>query len=135
MTVFPKPGSVLVPGPFGFADAAQLVVAGKQTVVLSHAPIYAVVCTGNEDKIWDSVLQQGMTDSGLAIKSPVVISGHMHWAQLMDFGGKLPTQVVIGNSGTMLIPKYLDATAIKKLEVAVRGHARGHHGRRRQQRI
>ena len=60
-----------------------------------------------------------MADHGLTSKISVVISGHMHWMQHLAFDPttKLPSQVVVGNSGTKLIPKALDPEAISTMLV------------------
>lgn len=67
--------------------------------------------------MWDSTLQEGMSSSGLVDNATAVLSGHMHWAQHMDYGGGLPTQVVIGNSGTMLISEAFNNEAMAGLSV------------------
>ena len=77
------------------------------TWLVTHAPLWAFGHEGEmqgvEQLFLDTDVLQEASDNALPDVA-LVLSGHIHLFELLDFGGERPSQVVVGNSGTALDP-------------------------------
>lgn len=67
-------------------------------------------------------LQEAVRLAGLPELTHLLVGAHIHLAEVLDFGGKRPPQLVVANSGTQLVPrvdppKEIDGVAIRDQEV------------------
>jgi len=86
--------------------AKQAQAKGKVTFLLQHVPAFAVVCDGPHWVGYNPNVQKCFVNAWAEPSTlRIVLSGHMHWFQRWSIAG-LPTQMVIGNGGTLLIPDY-----------------------------
>ncbi len=94
------------------AQALAAPAAGRQSWLLTHRPIFALVSeslagTGSQ---WSSE-DQTAASAGLISRYGMILSSHIHLAQSVQIPGQ-PGQLVLGNGGTMLdesptaIPSY-----------------------------
>lgn len=100
----------------------------KQTWLLSHRPLWGVdglaevgACgNGNNDYCYTTqTLQAANEKTGLSDIFDLVLSGHMHRFQLVDFSSfSHPDQFVIGNSGVKLAKQYPKKTT----RLLINGH-------------
>merc|ERR1719401_718684 len=111
--------------------------AHETNFLLSHRPVFAVACNGSAFIKMDWTLQQASIpetmDLNWGSRPPVhsrtleristIISGHMHWFEALQFQNYgLPTQLVVGNGGTKLIPNYMEAHEGGLVGLRVLGH-------------
>lgn len=92
------------------AHAAQARAAGKVTFLLQHIPAFAVVCDADKWVGYNPNVQKCFHEGWAEPdKLCAILCGHMHWYQRWTpksaGTGHIPTQFVIGNGGTLLIPK------------------------------
>lgn len=72
--------------------------------MLSHHPMYAVLCDRRRYVTADLTLQHAMRHTTLP-GFAATIHGHVHWFQALLFeGGGLPMGIIVGNGGTSLDP-------------------------------
>jgi len=121
-----------------FKSAASMMNTKKNNFFLTHCPVYAVVCgnhssAGNVEKgtptyySFEQILMSAVNASGLlSPKNPstgipalrMIMSGHMHWFQYVQFPeSTLPAQIVFGNGGTKLIPRKLNDAVMTTLSI------------------
>ena len=62
-------------------------------------------------------LQDAVRKAGLSEDTTLLISAHLHLAQIVEFGGLRPPQLVIGNSGTELVTETHPPATIDGLPV------------------
>ncbi|WP_298770129.1 metallophosphoesterase [uncultured Shewanella sp.] len=96
----------------------------KPAWLLSHRPFWGFGAsdTGTRLTKQTSELQTAVKTSSLSTFINLIISGHIHLAEILNFDGNRPTQVIAGNGGSMLIsrtPKaiQIDSMAIKQSKV------------------
>ena len=97
--------------------------AGKESILLTHRPFFAIISTGYVNRYWEGkisgcgfnsngqLVRQLMIDQGL-IGSPIsmVMSGHIHDGQLTSFSeSAMPLQIAVGNSGADLVKSLYDS--------------------------
>ena len=79
----------------------------KESWILTHRPFwgYGADDDTGELEVQTDVLQDAVRIAGLPEKNTLLISAHIHLAQIIRFKeSKRPTQLVIGNGGTQLVP-------------------------------
>ncbi|WP_299495167.1 metallophosphoesterase [uncultured Shewanella sp.] len=96
----------------------------KPAWLLSHRPFWGFGAsdTGTTLTKQTSQLQAAVKTSPLPEFINLIISGHIHLAEILDFDGNRPVQVIAGNGGNMLVsrtPKAIkiDNMAIKQSKV------------------
>ena len=87
-----------------FAKAAEL--ASVPAWLVLHRPIRSVVAVTEADGArqvvgGDATLIAALAEAGLP-PVELLLSGHMHTFQVLNFEAPLPPQVIVGNSGTLL---------------------------------
>ncbi len=82
-------------------------LAREQTWLVSHRPIWAVrptVADGSKVEALNVTVQQALSGP-LPPAIDLVLSGHIHLAEVLSFAGPRPPQVVVGTGGTKLLPE------------------------------
>jgi hypothetical protein len=82
--------------------------------LLSHRPIWAAKAGEKADRAKLRLLNATLQGAWSAAPVPgviLVVSGHTHLFELLGFGNKQPTQLVIGNGGTDLAHKISTSLA------------------------
>jgi hypothetical protein len=121
-----------------FTRAASMMNTNKNNFFLTHCPVYAVVCANHSSAgnvktgaptyySYEQILMSAVHASGLLIpKNPstgipalrMIMSGHMHWFQYVQFPeSTLPAQIVFGHGGTKLIPRKLNDAVMTTLSI------------------
>jgi len=101
--------------------------------LLSHRPVLGLACNGTHFVKIDWTLQEALmnkTESLLFIdgdrplvphtidRVSAIFSGHMHWFQGYFFDSdEMPPQIVVGNGGTKLLPKYIPEHSADNLHI------------------
>ncbi len=86
----------------------QSMAAGKAWLV-THHPLWGVSQDKEKDGT-DKIVTRNATLQAASRKKPLpagvqlVLSGHIHFFQWLSFSGGRPPQLIVGNSGTELIP-------------------------------
>jgi hypothetical protein len=65
-----------------------------------------------------AVLQDAVREAGLPAEVSLLIGSHIHLAEVIDFGERRPPQLVVGNSGTQLVPVTPPPVQIDDVPVA-----------------
>jgi hypothetical protein len=92
-----------------FKTMAKL--ATGNTWLLSHRPIWGVRPTkkkdGSEVEILNITVQDALREAlgALPPQIELVLTGHIHLAELLSFAGGRPPQMVVGTGGTLLLPE------------------------------
>ncbi|WP_299005696.1 metallophosphoesterase [uncultured Shewanella sp.] len=96
----------------------------KPAWLLSHRPFWGFGASDTGTSITKQTpeLQTAVKKSSLSDFINLIISGHIHLAEILDFDGNRPIQVIAGNGGNMLVsrtPKaaQIDNMAIKQSKV------------------
>jgi len=87
-----------------FERVRQLVTGN--TWLISHRPIWAVRPTtpdGSDVEVLNVTVQQALSHP-LPPAVDVVLTGHVHLGEVLNFTGDRPPQVVVGTGGTLLLP-------------------------------
>lgn len=89
------------------------------TWIISHRPFwsYGTNEANTVGKSTTKTLQKAVKKSPLVASIELIISGHLHFSQLIDFKGNRPTQIIAGNGGSDLAvfgdsPNNIDGLAI-----------------------
>jgi hypothetical protein len=77
--------------------------AGDDAWLLSHRPLWGLVPSGTGLQVFNATLQQASNNT-LAPGVQLVLTGHIHLAEVLSFGGSRAPQVVAGIGGTLLLP-------------------------------
>jgi hypothetical protein len=77
--------------------------AGDEAWLLSHRPLWGLVPSGTGLEIFNATLQKASNNT-LPPGVQLVLTGHIHLAEVLSFGGSRPPQVVAGIGGTLLLP-------------------------------
>lgn len=79
--------------------------AGEEAWLLSHRPLWGLepARTGTGLEVFNATLQQASHNS-LPPGVQLVLTGHIHLAEVLSFGGVRAPQMVTGIGGTLLLP-------------------------------
>lgn len=93
--------------------------SNKSTWIISHRPFwsYGANLPNQLGKSKTKTLQKAIKKNPLSASIDAIISGHIHLAQVIDFEGMRPTQIIAGNGGSDLanpakMPNKIDGLAI-----------------------
>ncbi|WP_299005693.1 metallophosphoesterase [uncultured Shewanella sp.] len=96
----------------------------KPAWIISHRPFwsYGNNLSDHLGKSKTKILQKAIKKSPLSASIEAIISGHIHFAQVIDFEGMRPTQIIAGNGGSDLanpakMPTKIDHLAIQSQKV------------------
>lgn len=96
----------------------------KRSWIAAHRPFWGFGADDDTGKLVTptETLQDAVREAGLPRTTQFLIGAHIHLAEVLDFGGKRPPQLIAANSGTQLVPyvdppKRIDGVAIRSLEV------------------
>jgi hypothetical protein len=81
-------------------------LAAGNTWLLSHRPIWGIrptVADGSQVEVLNVTVQQALSRP-LPAAIDLVLTGHIHLAEVLSFTGHRPPQVIVGTGGTMLLP-------------------------------
>jgi hypothetical protein len=81
--------------------------AGGDAWLLSHRPIWGLVPTGSgamKPKVFNATLEQASRNM-FSPEVLLVLTGHVHLAEVLSFGGTRPPQMIAGIGGTLLLPE------------------------------
>jgi hypothetical protein len=96
----------LNPEPYVSQFDALRAMAGANAWLLAHRPLWGLLpdATGASVSVLNPTLQAA---SGNVLASGVrlVLTGHIHLAEVLGFAGDRPPQMVVGISGTLLLPQ------------------------------
>jgi hypothetical protein len=87
-------------------------VAGPNAWLLSHRPMWALVPggSGTDLRVFNATLQEASQNT-LPPGVQLVLTGHVHLAEVLSFDGGRPPQMVAGIGGTLLLPE-IDADVV-----------------------
>lgn len=100
-----------------YDEANNMAQGASNTWLVTHRPIWAVASyhdwKRNKDAIslTDPTMQAGLKASkvgGFDESFKLLLSGHVHNFQVLNFNAGQPSMMVVGNSGTRLSPKISD---------------------------
>jgi hypothetical protein len=96
----------LNPGPYVSQFAALRQMAGSNAWLLAHRPMWGLLpdATGAGAQVLNPTLQAA-SDNSLGTGVRLVLTGHIHLAEVLGFAGERPPQIVAGISGTLLLPQ------------------------------
>jgi hypothetical protein len=63
-------------------------------------------------------LQDAVREAGLPRETALLVGAHIHLAELLDFGGVRPPQLVVANGGTQLVPRVEPPAEIDGVAIA-----------------
>lgn len=93
----------------------------KTNFFAAHRPVFAVACNSSFLATEDWTMQQSLSATTLDRVSAIV-SGHMHWLEVLAYENEaLPTQIVVGNGGTEMIPNYINQSVWPYVEIQAGG--------------
>jgi hypothetical protein len=81
--------------------------AEENAWLLSHRPIWGLLPGDSADakpKVFNATLQQAARNT-LPFGVQLVLTGHVHLAEVLSFSGPRPAQMIAGISGTLLLPQ------------------------------
>jgi hypothetical protein len=95
----------LNPEPYVPQFAALGPMAGSDAWLLSHRPLWGLLPdpTGAGVSVINQTLQAASGNS-LPAGVRLVLTGHIHLAEVLEFAGRRPPQIVTGIGGTLLLP-------------------------------
>src|ERR671922_40878 len=95
----------LNPDPYVSQFAALRAMAGSNAWLLAHKPMWGLLpdSTGASVTVLNPTLQAASGNS-LPPGVRLVLTGHIHLAEVLGFAGGRPPQIVAGISGTLLLP-------------------------------
>jgi hypothetical protein len=82
-------------------------VAGDDAWLLSHRPLWGLVPDPSgamQVRVFNATLEQAAHDA-LPFGIQLVLTGHVHLAEVLDFSGTRPPQMIAGIGGTLLLPE------------------------------
>jgi hypothetical protein len=84
-------------------------VLTKRSWIATHRPFWGFGADDDTGELTQptEVLQDAVREAGLPQTTHFLIGAHIHLAEVLDFGGKRPPQLVAANGGTQLVP-YVD---------------------------
>lgn len=82
----------------------------KDSWFLTHHPVWGIGESDGEVFMINDTLEAA-TDNSLAEGINLVLAGHIHFFEILDFVGSRPPQLVVGNSGTELDDTVTDPLA------------------------
>lgn len=87
--------------------------------LLSHRPIWGFGAsdTGTTLTKQTQALQTAVKEAPLPEFINLIVSGHIHLAEILDFNGKRPVQVLAANGGNMLVSRTPKATEIDDMAI------------------
>jgi hypothetical protein len=96
----------LNPDPYVSQFAALPAMAGSNAWLLAHKPIWGLLPdpSGANVTVLNPTLQAASGNS-LPPEVRLVVTGHIHLAEVLTFTGERPPQIVAGISGTLLLPQ------------------------------
>ena len=96
----------LNPDPYVSQFAALRAMAGSNAWLLAHKPMWGLLpdSTGASVTVLNPTLQAASGNS-LPPGVRLVLTGHIHLAEVLGFAGDRPPQIVAGISGTLLLPQ------------------------------
>jgi Calcineurin-like phosphoesterase len=96
----------LNPDPYVSQFAALRAMAGSNSWLLAHKPMWGLLpdSSGASVTVLNPTLQAASGNS-LAPGVRLVLTGHIHLAEVLGFAGVRPPQIVAGISGTLLLPR------------------------------
>jgi len=63
------------------------------------------------------ILQDAVRVAGLPEQTDLLVGAHIHLAEILDFAGDRPPQLVVANSGTQLVPRVDPPAAIDGVDI------------------
>jgi hypothetical protein len=96
----------LNPDPYVSQFAALQAMAASNAWLLAHRPMWGLLpdSSGASVTVLNPTLQAASGNS-LPPKVRLVLTGHIHLAEVLTFAGERPPQIVAGISGTLLLPQ------------------------------
>ena len=96
----------LNPDPYVSQFAALRAMAGSNAWLLAHKPMWGLLpdSSGASVTVLNPTLQAASGNS-LPPGVRLVLTGHIHLAEVLGFAGDRPPQIVAGISGTLLLPQ------------------------------
>jgi hypothetical protein len=96
----------LDPDPYVSQFAALPAMAGSDAWLLAHKPMWGLLpdSSGANVTVLNPTLQAASGNS-LPPTVRLVVTGHIHLAEVLTFAGERPPQIVAGISGTLLVPQ------------------------------
>jgi Calcineurin-like phosphoesterase len=96
----------LNPNPYVSQFAALRAMAGSNAWLLAHKPMWGLLpdSSGANVTVLNPTLQAASGNS-LPPGVRLVLTGHIHLAEVLGFAGHRPPQIVAGISGTLLLPQ------------------------------
>ena len=96
----------LNPDPYVSQFGALRAMAGADAWLLAHRPMWGLLpdSSGASVTVLNPTLQAASGNS-LPPKVRLVVTGHIHLAEVLAFAGERPPQIVAGISGTLLLPQ------------------------------
>jgi len=93
-------------------------------IYVSHRPLFAVACNGTNYVTLDWTMQEAQRRvTGSLDRVSLAVSGHIHWFEGLEFKNwGHPVQLVVGNSGTKLIPNTVPQRELKGDWLKILGH-------------
>jgi hypothetical protein len=95
-------------------------LAGRNAWLLTHRPLYVVGHAGEQEGketlFFDNENLQEASDNRFPPGLELILSGHIHLFEMLSWDSGRPSQLVVGNSGTLLDPTI--TTPLTGLDVA-----------------